>query len=170
MNAWHARSVAKQQKAATTHANLAANVRSVVNVESAAKAKAVASAAHAVNATKVAANVPHAWTKTAIQKHCLWTTRLAQRAKRRRPTKTVANVVSVAHAIATAVTAASVATAHRVKKVLQSMATTNKPRKTLATRVSHANRVNPESLASHVSAKSAVTVRHCVRMRRQQRQ
>jgi hypothetical protein len=132
-------------------------------------AKAVASAAHAVNATKVAANVPHAWTKTAIQKHCLWTTRLAQRVKHRRPTKTVANVVSVAHAIATAVTAASVATAHRVKKVLQSMATTNKPRKTLATRVSHANRVNPESLASHVSAKSAVTVRHGVRMRRQQR-
>ena len=73
-NAWHARSVAKHQKAATTHANPAVNVRSVVSVvsvENAAKAKAAASAAHAVNATKVAANVPRVWTKTAILKHCL---------------------------------------------------------------------------------------------------
>jgi hypothetical protein len=59
-NAWHAKSVAKAPKAATTHANIAVSVRSVVNVENAAKAKAVASAALAVNATKVAVNARHA--------------------------------------------------------------------------------------------------------------
>jgi len=70
MNAWRVRNVARQQKAATTHANRAVNVQSVVNVVSAAKVKVVASAAHAANATKVAVNVPHAWTRTATPKPC----------------------------------------------------------------------------------------------------
>jgi hypothetical protein len=80
--------------------------------------------------------------------------------------RTVASVVSAAHATVTAVTAASVVTAHRVKKVLQNPPTTaqllstttlrmttrqtSKRRKKL---VSHANNVylvNHASLVSHV--------------------
>jgi hypothetical protein len=167
-SAWHAKIVAKQQKAATTHANLAVNVQSAANV---ARAKAVANAAHVANATKVAANVPHVRTKTATQKHCLWTTRLAQKAKHRRPTRTVASVVSAVHVTVTAGTAASVATALRVKKVQQNMPTTarllctitdqtNKARKRPANIVSHAKCVN---LA--VNVKSVANATRHVKMR-----
>ena len=52
-SAWPAKSAAKTLKAATSHANLAVNVVTVPNV---AKAKAVANAAHAANATKVVVN------------------------------------------------------------------------------------------------------------------
>lgn len=85
--------------------------------------------------------------------------------------------MSAAHATVTAVTAASVATAHRVKKVLQNTPTTakllstttlrmttrqtSKPRKKPARHVSHANRVNHVSNASLVvNAPSALTARH----------
>jgi hypothetical protein len=86
--------------------------------------------------------------------------------------------VSAAHATATAVTAASVATAHRVKKVLQNtpttahlLSTTTQHMTTLhtsqlhkkpASHMSHANRVNHASNANPVvsvkNATSALTV------------
>jgi hypothetical protein len=175
-NAWPAKSAAKAPKAATNSASLAANVVIVQNVVKVAKA--VANAAHAASATKVAVNAPHVWTKTATQKSCHSTTQQAWKAKRRKPTRTVASVVSVAHATATAVIAASVATAHRVKKVLQNTPTTahllstitqhmttlhtSKRHKKPASHVSHANRVNHASNANLVvsvkNATSALTV------------
>ena len=104
--------------------------------------------------------------------------------------RTVASVVSAAHATVTAVTAASVVTAHRVKKVLQSTPTTaqllstttrrmttrqtSKRRKKL---VSHV--VNAPSVQSAKNATSALTVpsvptaplvKRRVKMHNQQRQ
>ena len=104
--------------------------------------------------------------------------------------------MSAAHATVTAVTAASVATAHRVKKVLQNTPTTakllstttlrmttrqtSKPRKKPARHVSHANRVNHAnhvvSVQSAKNATSALTVptalhvTHRVKKHSQQRQ
>ncbi len=120
--------------------------------------KAVANAAHAANATTTAANAALAKTKTAIQKPCRSTTRQAQTAKRHKPKRTVASVVSAAHETVTAVTAASVVIAHRVKKALQIKPTTAKllsatTRQTSKRRkklVSHANHVNHVSLVSNV--------------------
>jgi hypothetical protein len=171
-NAWPAKSAAKALKAATNSASLAANVVIVQNVVKVAKA--VANAAHAASATKVAVNAPHVWTKTATQKSCHSTTQQAWKAKRRKPTRTVASVVSAAHATATAVTAASVATAHHVKKVLQNTPTTahllstttqhmttlhtSKRHKKPVNHVSHANRVNHASNANlAASVKNATT-------------
>jgi hypothetical protein len=77
----------------------------------------------------------------------------------------VANVVSAAHVTATAVTAASVATAHRVKKVLQRMTTphTSKPHKRP---VSHVNRVNLALSAKNVaSARIVPHVMHLAKKR-----
>ena len=83
--------------------------------------------------------------------------------------------MSAAHATATAVTAASVATAHRVKKVLQNTPTTahllstitrqaSKPPKRHAKHVSHANRVNHASSANLVaSVKNVPHVMHRVK-------
>jgi hypothetical protein len=171
-NAWPAKSAAKALKAATNSASLAANVVIVQNVVKVAKA--VANAAHAASATRVAVNAPHVWTKTATQKSCHSTTQRQLKAKRRKPTRTVASVVSAAHATATAVTAASVATAHRVKKVLQNTPTTahllstttqhmttlhtSKRHKKPVNHVSHANRVNHASNAKLVV--NAKNVRH----------
>jgi hypothetical protein len=107
------------------------------------------------------------------------------KAKHRKPTRTVASVVSAAHATATAVTAASVATAHRVKRVLQSTPTTahllstttqhmttlqmSKPHKKPANHVSHANRVNHASNANLVvSVKNVRRVTHRVMKLRKQ--
>jgi hypothetical protein len=56
-NAWPAKSVAKAQKAATSHANLAVNAQSAANAVKVAKA--VANAAHAASAMMVAVNAPH---------------------------------------------------------------------------------------------------------------
>jgi len=107
--------------------------------------------------------------------------------------------VSGAHATVMAVTAASVATALRGKKVLQNTPTTaqlrstttlrmitrqtSKPRKKLARHLSHANRVNHVNNANHVvnaqSAKNATSaltvptarhVTHRVKKHSQQRQ
>ncbi len=58
-SAWPVKSVAKAPKAAAINASLAANVVIVQNAVSVVKvAKAVANAAHAASATKVAANAP----------------------------------------------------------------------------------------------------------------
>ena len=162
-NAWPAKSAAKTRKAATSHANLAVNAQSAANAVKVAKA--VANAAHAANATRAAVNAPLAWTRMATQKPCRSTMQRIPKAKHRKPTRTVANVVSAAHATATAATAASVAIAHRAKKVLQNTPTkpkllnmimqhmtmrqTSKRPKRL---VSHANRVNPESNANLVAS------------------
>jgi hypothetical protein len=92
----------------------------------------------------------------------------------------VASVVSAAHATATAVTAASVATAHHVKKVLQNTPTTahllsmttqhmtthqtSKPHKKPASLVSHAKRVNHASNANLVvNVKNVRHVMHRVK-------
>lgn len=95
------------------------------------------------------------------------------KAKHRKPKRTVASVVSAAHATAMAVTAASVATAHHVKKVLQNTPTTahllstttqhmttlhtSKRHKKPANHVSHANRVNHASNANLVVTAPRVT-------------
>jgi len=169
-NAWPAKSAATPQKAATTHANLAANA---LSVENAAKAKAVVNAAHAASATKVAANARLAWMRTAIQKLCRLTTRQVLTAKRHKRTRTVANVVSAARVIVTAVTVASVVTVRRVKKVQQNtpatvkLLSTTTPRLTIPATsqhlkrvVSHARLANPVNLVSHeVSVKSAVNAK-----------
>jgi hypothetical protein len=182
-NAWPAKNAAKAPKAATSNVNLA---QSAVNVVSVVKVKTVANAAHAASATKVAVNAPLAWMRTATQKPCQSTTQQLQKAKHRKPTRTVASVVSAAHATATAVTAASVATARRVKKVLQNTPTTahllstimqhmttlhmSKPHKKPAKHVSHANRVNHASNANLVvSAKNVHHVTHRVMKRRKLR-
>jgi hypothetical protein len=180
-SAWPAKNAAKAPKAAMSNANLALSAAIVQNVVKVAKA--VANAAHAASATRVAVNVPLAWTRTATQKSCHSTTQQLLKAKHRKPTRTVASVVSAAHATATAVTAASVATAHHVKKVLQNTPTTatllstttqrmttpqmSKPHKKPASHVSHANRVNHASNANLVvSVKSALHVTHPVMKRR----
>jgi hypothetical protein len=171
-NAWHAKSVAKAPKAATSNANLAVNAQSAANAVKVAKA--VANVAHAASATKAAVNAPLAWTRTATQKSCHWTTQQLLKAKHRKPTRTVASVVSAAHATVTAVTAASVAIAHRVKKAPQSTPTTahllsmtmlhtSKPHKKPASHVSHAKRVNHVSNANLVvSVKNVRHVMHSV--------
>ena len=82
-------------------------------------AKAVANAAHAASATTTAVNAHLALTRMAHKKSCHSTTQQPWKAKHRKPTRTVASVVSAAHATATAVTAASVATVHRAKRVQQ---------------------------------------------------
>jgi hypothetical protein len=85
--------------------------------------------------------------------------------------RTVASVVSAAHATATVVTAASVVTVHRVKKVPQNTPTTaqllstitlrmttrqtSKLRKKLARHVNHANHASNANLV--VNAKSATS-------------
>ena len=177
-NAWPAKSVAKAPKAAMSHAKLAVNAQNAVNVMKVAKA--VANAAHAVNATTVAVNAPLAWTKTATQKPCHSTQLLTPKAKHRKPTKTVASVVSAVHATVTAVTAVSVATAHRVKKVLQNTPTTakllstttqrmttrqtSKPHKKPASHVNHVSHANPVNHAVNVlSALSVQTAHHATR-------
>jgi hypothetical protein len=174
-NAWPVKSVAKALKVAMSNANLALSAANVVIAQNVVKvAKAVANAAHAASATKVAVNAPLAWTRTATPKPCHSTTQQLLKAKHRKPTRMVASVVSAAHATVTAVTAASVATAHRVKKVLQNtpttahlLSTTTQHMTTLhtsqlhkkpASHVSHANRVNHASNANLVvSAKSATS-------------
>ena len=147
-----------------SNVNHAVSAQSAVNV---AKVKAAVNAPHAVNAAKAkaAVNVPHAWTRTATQKHCHSTTPLSQMTKHSKPTTTVANVVSAAHAIVMAVTAASVATAHPVKRVLQNTQTTAQRLSTLhmttrqtskphKRRASHA--VNAKIVKSAASAQNNV--------------
>jgi len=137
------------------------------------KVKTVANAAHVASATKVAVNAPLAWMRTATQKPCHSTTQQLQKAKHRKPTRTVASVVSAAHATATAVTAASVATARRVKKVLQNTPTTatllstttqrmtrrqtSKPHKKPASHVNHVSHASNANLV--VSVKNATSAR-----------
>jgi hypothetical protein len=102
----------------------------------------------------------------------------------------VASVVSAAHATVTAVTAASVVTAHRVRKVLQNTPTTaqllstttlrmttrqmSKPRKRLVNHASNASlAANVQSAKSATSALTVLTalhVTHRVKKHNQQRQ
>jgi hypothetical protein len=146
--------------------------------KSVVKVKAVANAAHVA---KAAVNAPHVWTTTAHQKLCHWTTQQPWKAKPHKPTRTVASVVNAAHATVTVVTAVSVATAHRVKKVLQNTPTTAKLLNTItphtskphATQtkhrhpMSHAKRVNHANLVA--SVKSVPHVMHRVKTRSQLR-
>jgi hypothetical protein len=154
-----------------SNANLALSAANVVKV------KTVANAAHVASATKVAVNAPHVWTKTAPQKSCHSTTQQRLKAKHHKPTITVASVVSAAHATATVVTAASVVTVHRVKKVPQNTPTTaqllstitlrmttrqtSKLRKKLARHVNHANHASNANLVVNAkSATSALLIMH----------
>jgi hypothetical protein len=99
----------------------------------------------------------------------------------------VASVVSAAHATVTAVTAASVATAHRVKKVLQNTPTTaqllstttlrmttrqmSKPRKRLVNHASNASlAASAKSATSALTVLTALHVTHRVKKHNQQRQ
>lgn len=117
-------------------------------------AKAVANAAHAASVTTTAVNAPLALTRTAHKKSYHSTTPQPWKAKHRKPTRTVASVVSAARATVTAVTDASVATAHRVKKVQQNTpirpmllsTTTLHKSKLLKKPASHVNHVNRVSL------------------------
>ena len=120
-NAWPAKSVAKAPKAATTHANLALNVRTRGDVkEGQGRRERSPRGERNEGRRERAPRLDENGNPEVLPLD----NALAQKAKHRKPTRTVANVVSAAHATATAVTAASVATAHRVKKVLQNTPTT----------------------------------------------